>query len=136
MGLIAGIALLILTLGGGADVRHPWFYVVIAVVAMVGASALMYSTYRVNKFRASESGRLQGSVSVSLIDLAGCDPDFEKIGFAKLVHREAGLRLAEAKHASDAILGGKALRVAVPSARSEWFVGEARRLGIHDIKVE
>jgi hypothetical protein len=108
----------------------------VAVVAMVAAMALMYSTRRVNQFRASESERLQGAVPVSLIDLAGCNPDFQKIGFAKLVHREAGLRLADAKHASDAILGGRAIRVTVSSARSEWFIREASRLGIHDIKVE
>ncbi len=70
-------------------------------------------------------------------DLAieGWHDGFRKISFTKLLQREAGLGLADAKRATDEVLGNRPIRVRVPRDRRASFIGEAKALGIRDILV-
>jgi ribosomal protein L7/L12 len=76
------------------------------------------------------------SVPLEYSDLTieGWHDGFKKISFTKLLQREAGLGLAEAKHATDEVLESRPIRVRVPTDRREGFIDEAKALGIRDVQ--
>ena len=69
------------------------------------------------------------------LTIEGWREGFLKISFAKLLQREAGFGLAEAKQATDEVLDDKAILVRVPTDRRDGFIAEAKALGIRDIRV-
>jgi ribosomal protein L7/L12 len=75
------------------------------------------------------------SLSPELMELTieGWREGFLKISFIKLLQREAGFGLAEAKHATDELMDDKPIRVRVPTNRCDGFIAEAKALGIRDI---
>ena len=83
------------------------------------------------------SHRRDASVPVGYSDFAieGWHAGFKKISFTKLLQREAGLGLADAKHATDEVLENQPIRVRVPTDRRDSFIGEAKALGIRDIRL-
>ena len=69
------------------------------------------------------------------LTIEGWREGFLKISFIKLLQREAGFGLAEAKHATDEVLDHMPIRVRVPTNRCGVFIAEAKALGIRDIVV-
>jgi len=69
------------------------------------------------------------------LTIEGWREGFKKISFTKLLQREAGLGLADAKHVTDEVLENKPIRVRVPTNRRDSFIDEAKALGIADIRV-
>jgi ribosomal protein L7/L12 len=77
------------------------------------------------------------SVPVEYSDLTieGWHAGFKKISFTKLLQREAGLGLADAKHSTDEVLENQPIHVRVPTDRRDSFIDEAKALGIRDIQL-
>jgi ribosomal protein L7/L12 len=75
------------------------------------------------------------STEYSELTILGWREGFLKISFIKLLQRDAGFGLAEAKQATDEVLDDKAIRVRVPTDRRDGFIAEAKALGIRDIRV-
>jgi hypothetical protein len=79
------------------------------------------------------------AVEYSNLTVGGWQPwhgDFHKIPFTKLLQREAGLGLAEAKRVTDAVLDNKSVHIRVPTKRLDSFRNEAKAIGIRDIHVD
>jgi len=64
------------------------------------------------------------------IALSGWNPGFNKVRLTNLLHARPEFSLADAKAATDAVLDGKLVTIAVPDGETESFIDQINSLGL------